>query len=163
MISLEPVTCFIGMGSNLGDPEQQLQRAEAAMAGLEQSNLIRVSPYYRSLPLGPIDQPVYLNAVAELETDLDPYALLRALQEIETRQERRREERWGPRTLDLDLLLYGGARIVSSLLTVPHPGLTERDFVLYPLADIAPDWLPVPGHGTLGELRDACPKRLLKD
>lgn len=163
MISLSPVTCYIGLGSNLGNPEQQFERAITALDSLPESRLLAVSPYYRSLPLGPIDQPIYLNAAAAIETDLDPFALLKALQGIELDQERRHSVRWGPRTLDLDLLLYGNAQIVSELLTVPHPGLTERDFVLYPLADIAPAWLPVPGHSTLGELRDACPKRLLKD
>jgi len=163
VISLSTVTCYVGLGSNLNDPEKQLALAVDALGRIPESSLLTVSPLYRSLPMGPIDQPIYLNAAAAIETDLDPFTLLETLREIENRQERRRSVRWGPRTLDLDLLLYGNAQIISDLLTVPHPGLTERDFVLYPLADIAPANMPVPGHGTLGELRDACPKRLLKD
>nr|WP_240900845.1 2-amino-4-hydroxy-6-hydroxymethyldihydropteridine diphosphokinase [Thioalkalivibrio sp. XN8] len=130
---------YVGLGSNLDDPAGQLRRALASLAGLPATRLLCASSFYRSPPLGPASQPDYLNAVAGLLTTLPPLELLAALQAIETAQGRRRDgERWGPRTLDLDLLLHGGARLASAALTLPHPGLRERAFVLVPLAEIAP-------------------------
>jgi len=147
-----PVVACIGLGSNLDDPVAQIRRAFAALAALPQSRLTGRSSLYRTPPMGPRDQPDYVNAVARLETRLEALELLDALQAIETAQGRVRAERWGPRTLDLDLLLYGEARIVTDRLTVPHPGLTERDFVLVPLREMAGSELTVPGHGRLGDL-----------
>lgn len=130
---------YVGLGSNLGDPPAQLRRALASLGGLPATRLLSVSSFYRSPPLGPAGQPDYLNAVAGLLTTLPALELLAALQAIETAQGRRRDgERWGPRTLDLDLLLHGDARLASPSLTLPHPGLRERAFVLVPLAEIAP-------------------------
>lgn len=130
---------YIGLGSNLDDPPRQLGRALEALAALPDTRLVSVSSFYRSPPLGPADQPDYLNAVAGLLTALPPAELLAALQAIETAQGRRRDgPRWGPRTLDLDLLLHGAARLATPALTLPHPGLRERAFVLVPLAEIAP-------------------------
>ena len=149
------VTAYIGLGSNLADPRTQLLRAFDELARLSRARLLARSSLYRSAPMGPPDQPDYLNAVAALETDLDPLALLAELQAIEAVHRRVRGERWGPRTLDLDLLLYGEQRIDLPTLTVPHPGLYERNFVLYPLAEIAPG-LEIPGHGPLGELLARC-------
>lgn len=144
---------YIGLGSNLDDPLAQLCRARLALAGLPSSHLRASSPIYRSAPMGPDDQPDYLNAVVALETALDPQQLLHALQAIEQDQGRVRRRHWGERTLDLDILLYGAERIDDPALTVPHPGIGVREFVLYPLADLAPD-LDIPGQGPVQALRD---------
>ncbi len=146
------VSAWIGLGSNLDDPRGQLRRAAAALAELPQSRLVALSGHYGSSPLGPQDQPDYVNAAARLDTALEPLALLDALQAIENAQGRVRARRWGERTLDLDLLLYGRQRIDLPRLQVPHPGLPQRAFVLCPLAEIAGEGLPVPGFGRLGEL-----------
>lgn len=117
------------------------------------------SSLYRSAPLGPANQPDYVNAVMAVETALAPLALLDALQALETAFGRvRHGERWGPRTLDLDILLYGSEILATDRLTVPHPGLAEREFVLYPLQEIAPD-LNIPGLGPLADLVRRCPRR----
>ncbi|HEX6929292.1 MAG TPA: 2-amino-4-hydroxy-6-hydroxymethyldihydropteridine diphosphokinase [Gammaproteobacteria bacterium] len=150
------VRAFIGLGSNLDDPRRQLERALAALSGIEASRLVAHSSLYRSRPIGPQDQPDFLNAVAELETRLAPEALLDALQAIEDAQGRVRERFWGPRTLDLDLLLYGEERIRTARLDVPHPGLPLRAFVLYPLRELAADF-KVPGLGTVAELAAGLP------
>ncbi|HEB92318.1 MAG TPA: 2-amino-4-hydroxy-6-hydroxymethyldihydropteridine diphosphokinase [Gammaproteobacteria bacterium] len=149
------VTAYIGLGSNLADPQARLRCAFTELAQLPQSQLLAQSSLYRSAPLGPQDQPDYLNAVAALETALSPLALLAGLQAVETAQQRVRGERWGPRTLDLDLLLYADRTIDLPTLTVPHRGLYERNFVLYPLAEIAPG-LVIPGVGVLDELLARC-------
>lgn len=152
------VTAYIGLGSNLGGPAGQVRAALRDLAAIPQTQLQQVSPLYRSPPLGPPDQPDYINAVAALETALAPEALLDALQALETRHGRVRDgQRWGPRTLDLDLLLYGEQQLATPRLTVPHPGLPQRAFVLYPLADIAPE-LQVPGSGSVQALLAQCPK-----
>lgn len=140
------VRAYIGLGSNLDDPVQQLHLALASLAKLPHSRLAGCSRYYRSAPLGPQDQPDYINAVAALDTTLEPDPLLDALQAIEAAQGRVRARRWGPRTLDLDLLLYGDEVLVTQRLTVPHPGLGERNFVLYPLYELAPDLVLPDGH-----------------
>lgn len=130
---------YVGLGSNLDDPGTQLSRALQALAGLPETLLVAVSGRYRNPPMGPRDQPDYLNAVAGLLTRLAPGALLAALQGIENDQGRRRDgPRWGPRTLDLDLLAYGNVRLESDALTLPHPGICSRPFVLVPLAEVAP-------------------------
>ncbi len=131
---------FVGIGSNLDDPRAQIRRAIAALAKIPRSALCEVSSLYSSAPVGPADQPDYLNAVVRLNTRLAPEALLDQLQAIEAAQGRERDGlRWGPRTLDLDLLLYGDQVISSPRLSVPHPEMAKRSFVLYPLAEIAPD------------------------
>lgn len=149
------VLVFLGLGSNLSDPRLQLQKAITALAGLRKSRLVAVSSFYRSRPMGPQDQPEYLNAVASLETDLEPEALLDALQTIERDHGRVRDRHWGARTLDLDILLYGNEVISTERLTVPHPGLQLREFVLYPLYELAPE-LDVPGLGSLACLYLHC-------
>jgi len=155
---LNAVTVYIGIGSNLQQPIEQVKQALQRLAEIPQTRLITCSPLYRSAPLGPADQPDYINAVAALATELAPLDLLDALQTIEQQQGRVRSgERWGPRTLDLDLLLYGEQEIAIDRLIVPHPGLGERNFVLYPLYDIAGEDLQIPGLGLLGELLQACP------
>ena len=150
------VRAYIGLGGNLGDVPACLERAFQALDVLPSSRLTARSSHYRNAPLGRSDQPDYINAVAVLETELEPLALLDQLQRIEREEGRVREERWGPRTLDLDILLYGELRIRDERLSVPHPGLPERAFVLYPLREIEPE-LVVPGFGPLSRLIDACP------
>lgn len=148
------VRAYIGLGSNLGDPLAQLRSAVKALEQLPGSRLTAVSRFYRSSPMGPGDQPDYLNAVAMLDTTLEPLALLDALQAIEQQQGRVRSgERWGPRTLDLDLLLYGAEEIDHPRLRVPHPGIRERNFVLVPLAELAPE-LRFPDGDSLREALD---------
>ncbi len=147
------VIACVGLGSNLADPVAQVRRAFAALQRLPDTRLRSRSALYRSAPMGPADQPDYVNAAAVLETRLEPLPLLDALQAIEQAQGRVRDGvRWGPRTLDLDLLLYGERIIEEVRLTVPHPGLAERDFVLIPLREAAGPDLPIPGHGRLGDL-----------
>lgn len=150
------VRAYIGVGSNL-DPLANVTSALAELDEIPATRCVLRSSLYRSAPMGPTDQPDYINAVAGLDTDLSAPELLRALQEIEARHGRERGPvRWGPRTLDLDLLLYGDRRIDTPELMVPHPGLHERPFVLYPLAEIAAE-ARVPGRGSLAELLAACP------
>lgn len=160
------VSAFIGLGSNLDDPLRQVRTALAELAELPSSRVSAVSSLYRSVPLQgpgvPQDQPDYINAVARLESALTAEALLDALQAIEARHGRvRGSAHWGPRTLDLDILLYGDLRIDTPRLRVPHPGLAERNFVLQPLAEIAPD-LDIPGQGPLRELLARCPRTELE-
>ncbi len=154
---------YIGLGSNLDSPVIRISEACRRLAGLTGSRLCVVSSLYRSRPLPvpgkALEQPDYVNAVACLETTLSPEALLAGLQAIEAALGRRRDgPRWGPRTLDLDILLYGDWRIATPTLTIPHPGLPERDFVLYPLAEIAAG-ITIPGLGPLDEVLERCPER----
>ncbi|MGY3945170.1 2-amino-4-hydroxy-6-hydroxymethyldihydropteridine diphosphokinase [Aeromonas tecta] len=153
---------FVAIGSNLGDPIAQARRAVIALAALPQTELQQASPLYGSRPMGPADQPDYVNAVVRLHTRLGPLALLDELQRIELEQGRvRKDERWGPRTLDLDLLLYGEQRIQHERLTVPHYGMKEREFVLLPLAELAPA-LVLPCGTPLAELVARCPRNGLE-
>jgi 2-amino-4-hydroxy-6-hydroxymethyldihydropteridine diphosphokinase len=149
-----PVRAYIGLGSNLGDPAAQIDAAFAALAALPKSTLAARSGLYRSPSWGPIAQPDYLNAVAALDTDLAPEPLMSALLDIERQAGRERRERWGPRLIDLDLLLYGDLMLESAALTVPHPRLHERPFVLLPLVELAPS-LAIPGVGLLHSLCDS--------
>lgn len=132
-------TCYIGLGSNLGEPLIQVGRAIEALRQNTAIRLLRRSPWYGSKAVGPGEQPDYVNGVVELDTGLEPQALLQLLQGIETAQGRVRGVRWGERTLDLDLLLYGNLWLDSPGLQIPHPRLAERAFVLAPLADLAPE------------------------
>lgn len=148
---------YIGLGSNLAEPRQQLESALKALQQLPCTTLAGVSPLYASDPLGPADQPRYVNAVAALDTALEPLALLDALQTIELEQGRvRKDERWGPRTLDLDILLFGDRLIDEPRLRVPHYHMHARAFVLYPLADLDPA-LALPDGRKLADLLAACP------
>lgn len=149
---------YIGLGSNLATPALQLSQAITALAALPRTRLTATSSFYLSDPLGPADQPRYVNAVAALDTELSPLQLLDALQAIEQSQGRvRKGERWGPRTLDLDILLFGERVIDEPRLTVPHYHLQERAFVLYPLAEVAPPTLQLADGRSLAELLAACP------
>ncbi|RRJ82251.1 2-amino-4-hydroxy-6-hydroxymethyldihydropteridine diphosphokinase [Aestuariirhabdus litorea] len=132
------IRCYLGLGSNLAAPQQQLQAAVNALSRLPQSRWCGSSSQYGSRAVGP-EQPDYLNLVAALDTRLSPLVLLDALQTIEQEQGRERKERWGPRTLDIDLLLYGNQSIDLPRLKVPHPEMHWRDFVLVPLQELAPD------------------------
>ena len=147
---------YIGLGSNLGDPVVQIRSGVAALARMAQTRVEACSSLYHSAPVGRQDQPDFVNAVCRVRTGLAPLALMHDLLEIESQHGReRRGEKGGPRTLDLDLLLYGGDVIQSAALTVPHPRLHERAFVLYPLSELEPD-LVIPGHGSLRELLAGC-------
>jgi 2-amino-4-hydroxy-6-hydroxymethyldihydropteridine diphosphokinase len=144
---------YIGVGSNLDDPRAQVLGAFAELAKLPNTRVILTSPIYRSRPFGPVPQPDYANAVVGILTRLEPRALLASLHSLEAARGRPKErERWGPRVLDLDVLVYGSERLDDPDLTLPHPGIVERNFVLYPLADIAPE-LHIPGLGRVTELR----------
>lgn len=141
---------YIGLGSNLDSPKQHIISALSALDALPYTSLKKRSSLYKSKPVGPQDQNDYINAVAELETGLLPLALLDRLQAIERRHGRARGRRWGPRTLDLDLLLYGAETINHQRLTVPHPELLKRAFVLAPLAEIRAD-RTLPGRGMISD------------
>jgi len=151
------VTAYIGLGSNLADPVAQVRSARADCAAISGVCELAFSSLYRSSPMGPQDQPDYINAVMAVTTDLAALDLLHQLQRIEHEHGRVRTSlRWTARTLDLDLLIYDEQRIETSELTVPHPGLSQRAFVLYPLHEIAPD-LRVPGLGPIADLVANCP------
>jgi len=146
---------YIGLGSNLGNPETQLTTALQALAELPSTKLVANSSFYRSQPLGPQDQPPYVNAAALLDTTLAPRELLDKMLAIERHQGRTRDgRRWHARTLDLDLLLYGEEQLDQDGLVVPHPEIRNRNFVLCPLAEITHD-LHIPGMGRVTELLDA--------
>lgn len=142
---------YVGVGSNLDDPVRQVRSAFAALERLPDSGYFTRSGLWRSAPVGPADQPDYVNAAAGFLTRLEPADLLRRLQGIEQAAGRQRGERWGPRTLDLDLLVLGRLVVDEPALTLPHPRIAERNFVLLPLAEIAPD-LEVPQRGTVARL-----------
>ncbi|AOS97098.1 2-amino-4-hydroxy-6-hydroxymethyldihydropteridine pyrophosphokinase [Microbulbifer aggregans] len=152
---------FIGLGSNLANPEQQLRGALKSMDAVAQTRVLRCSSFYLSAPVGPGDQPDYINAVAELETGLDAEALLDALQAIEADHGRERSVRWGARTLDLDILLFGQETIRTDRLQIPHPRIGERNFVLVPLAELARA-LTLPTGESIQELLRACPQNRLE-
>ena len=140
----KPVLVYIGLGANLGDPAAQLRRALGGLADMEEVEVLRVSGFYLNPPLGPPDQPWYVNAVAQVRTRLTAEELLRGLARLEAALGRVQGERWGPRVIDLDLLLYDGEVINTPELVLPHPGMHRRAFVLAPLAEIAPDaWHPL--------------------
>jgi 2-amino-4-hydroxy-6-hydroxymethyldihydropteridine diphosphokinase len=152
-VTRDPVRAWIGLGGNLGDVEDTLNEALLAIDGLPQTTIRAQSAFYRSPPWGRTDQPAFINAVVELQTRLAPRVLLDYLLEIETRfgRVRRPEDKWGPRKLDLDLLVFGDEQLNLPGMHVPHPRMAERAFVLLPLAEIAPK-LEVPGHGIVRDL-----------
>ena len=143
---------YIGLGSNLDDPAAQIRRAIWHLERLPDGDVLEVSSLYRSAPFGPVEQPEFVNAAARLATQSDGRALLQSLQEIETSMGRVRDgQRWGPRVIDLDLLVLGDQRIDEEDLAVPHPGIAERNFVLLPLRELAPD-LIIPGLGPVTDI-----------
>ena len=150
------VDAFVALGSNLQGPSAQIEEALRRLAALPEATLVARSQRYGSTPMGPQDQPDYVNAVAWLRTRLPPHALLDELQRCERSAGRRREDgqRWGPRPIDLDLLGWGDVELADERLTLPHPGITERAFVLVPWLEIAPHFRVV-GHGRVDELAAA--------
>ena len=142
---------YIGLGSNLGDRERTIEQAVALLRAGPGVEVVSESTLRETEPWGPVAQPRFLNCAVEVETSLEPRALLGVLLDVERRLGRVREERWGPRTIDLDLLLYGDAALDEPGLTVPHPRLHERAFVLMPLHELDPT-LVVPGRGPVEEL-----------
>jgi len=149
------VIATVGLGANLNDPAAQVEYALAELDRLPGTSVIARSSLYASAPVGYVDQPDFINAVAQVETTLAPRALLAALLDIEHRHGRERSFRNAPRTLDLDLLLYGAAHFHEDGLTLPHPRMTERGFVLFPLLEIAPDTV-IPGHGRAADWLASC-------
>ena len=153
---MDLVRCYIGLGSNLGNPIQQVLVAIEELARLPQTQQVLSSSLYRSPPLGPQDQPDYINAVVEINTRLSAQELLCQLLDIEQRHGRiRGARRWTARTLDMDILMYGQQIIETAELSIPHPGIAERNFVLYPLQEIAPA-LRVPQLGLITQLIAGC-------
>ncbi|HEY0665379.1 MAG TPA: 2-amino-4-hydroxy-6-hydroxymethyldihydropteridine diphosphokinase [Gallionella sp.] len=152
---------FIGLGSNLQDPRKQLERAFSDLAGLPDTQLVQKSPLYRSAPLGCVDQPDFVNAVAKINTSLPPHSLLQSLLQIELKHGRERSFRNAPRTLDLDVLLYDDVRLHEQGLTIPHPQMHLRAFVLQPLLEIAPD-IVIPGVGSAASALDNCAGQVLE-
>lgn len=153
-MTLEPV--YIALGANIGQPADQVREGMEALAMLRNTRLCAVSSLYRSAPVGHVEQPDFINAVALIETALEPRALLEALLAIEQRFGRRREFQNAPRTLDLDILLYAERAVDEPGLTIPHPRMHERPFVIVPLAEIAPE-VNIPGHGSARELAAGAP------
>lgn len=145
------INVYIGLGSNLGDPQAQLKKAIISIEMIPSTHVVKTSSFYSSQPVGPQDQPDYVNAVVELETELSAHVLLDYLQGIENEQGRMREKKWGARTLDLDILLYGDESIQDDRLHIPHVEMSQRGFVLFPLSEISPDCV-VPGVDTVQSL-----------
>lgn len=151
-MSRHGIEVLVGLGSNLDGPARQIETALEMLGRIQQTRVLAKSALYRSAPLGGIEQPDFVNAAALLETELGVREFLEQLQEIERARGRERGEiHWGPRVLDLDLLAYGGLLIDEPDLTVPHPGIGLRNFVLLPLREIAPDF-EIPGLGRVREL-----------
>jgi 2-amino-4-hydroxy-6-hydroxymethyldihydropteridine diphosphokinase len=142
---------YVAIGSNQNDPQSQVKQALVRLAALPGTCSLQVSRLYKTRPLGPQDQPDFVNAAAGMLTQLSARELLDALLLTEEAMGRKRRERWGPRVIDLDLIWMPGEIIEEPGLTLPHPGVSTRNFVLYPLADIAPT-LAIPGHGNVSEL-----------
>jgi 2-amino-4-hydroxy-6-hydroxymethyldihydropteridine diphosphokinase len=145
---------YVAIGSNLNDPQARVLEAFERLAALRGARSLLRSRLYRTRPMGPQDQPNFVNAAAGLLTQIGPRELLDDLLGIEQAMGRNRQERWGPRVIDLDLVWMQGETIDEPGLTVPHPGVSMRNFVLYPLADIAPT-LAIPGHGRVLELKES--------
>lgn len=159
---LNDVRAYIGLGSNQADPDAQVRSGVAALARLAESRVEACSALYRSAPVGLQEQPDFINAVCRVRTGLGPAVLMRNLLEIEHQHGRERKGvKGGPRTLDLDLLLYGDTAIQGAELTVPHPRLHERAFVLYPLFELEPE-LVIPGHGSVRGLLAGCAAQRLQ-
>jgi 2-amino-4-hydroxy-6-hydroxymethyldihydropteridine diphosphokinase len=148
---------YVGLGSNIDDPLRQLRTAVVELTGLEASRIFAVSAFYRNPPFGPVAQPDFVNAVVGMLTQRGPTELLAELRRIEAAHGRTRRagDRWGPRTLDLDLLVYSDQSIDMPDLRIPHPGIRDRNFVLLPLAEVAPALL-IPGLGIAGVLAGSC-------
>ena len=152
------IPVYLALGSNLDNPARQLQSALTELAALPLCHVEAVSSTYQSPAVGPGEQPDYLNAVLKLRTSMSAQQLLGATQAIEDNHGRQRKERWGARTLDINILLYGDEKINTNELQVPHPSINQRNFVLYPLAEIGGEQLTLPSMGVLGSLLANCPR-----
>lgn len=152
------IEAYLGLGSNLGDSIATLKSACLAIAAVDGIQLLALSAFYRSKPVGPQDQPDFVNAALRIGTTLSAEQLLDALQSIENQHGRIRTQHWGPRTLDLDILLYDDQQINTQRLRIPHPEIPFRGFVLYPLQEIAPADIVIPGLDSLSALVASCPK-----
>lgn len=146
---------YVGLGANLEEPRRQVQTALKELGAIPRTRVLKTSSLYRSAPLGYANQPEFVNAVAQIDTDLDAPQLLAALQDIEARHGRTRSFANAPRTLDLDLLLFGESTLATDKIAVPHPRMHQRAFVLKPLLELAPD-LSIPGRGPARRLLEAC-------
>jgi 2-amino-4-hydroxy-6-hydroxymethyldihydropteridine diphosphokinase len=149
------VVGYLGLGSNEGDSRQQIEQAVTDIGLLPGTRVVRVSPFYGSTPWGKADQPDFVNVVAEIATELEPRALLDAVKAIERAHGRGPRERWGPRPLDIDILVLGNRRVSEPGLEVPHPRMWERAFVLRPLADLRPTMTVPDGRTVIERLNDA--------
>ena len=157
-----PAKVYLGLGSNLNSPARQINTALKAIAKLQSTQLVACAPWYQSIAIGPGSQPPYINTVVEIDTALKPRVLLTALQGIERQQGRKRIVRWGPRTLDIDILLYANQTLNTRQLEIPHPRLATRNFVLYPLADIAPDIMLPDGTALARLLANSSPEGIVR-
>lgn len=152
---------YIGIGSNLNVPIQQVKKAIVNLSMLPKTKIVNLSSFYQSRPVGPCGQPDYINSVVAIETRLSPNTLLKALQAIEIKQGRQRSTiRWEARVIDLDILLYGNEIIITETLSIPHHALKVREFVLYPLAEIAEDLILPTGESVLALKRQCLPKEI---
>jgi 2-amino-4-hydroxy-6-hydroxymethyldihydropteridine diphosphokinase len=151
------IEAYLGLGANLDNPKQQLISAIDQLSQQADLTLKKVSRFYTSLPMGPADQPDYINAVVLVETALTPNALLALCHRIETEHHRQRLRHWGERTLDIDILCFGNQIISTEHLKIPHIGMAERDFVLLPFADIAPDFIVPTLNRSINDLLKNCP------
>lgn len=149
--SNKQVIAYIGLGSNLQEPRQQIKQALQSLRELPETQLTANAGFYLSKPMGPSDQPDYVNSVAELETSLSAHELLDYCQQIEAGQGRARNRHWGERTIDLDILLYGDLQVDTDRLVIPHPGIAQRDFVYLPLLSLAPG-IHLPGGEQLNTI-----------
>lgn len=156
------IEAFIGLGSNLELPLEQVEQAILSLRDIQEISVKAVSSNYQSAPVGPDGQDDYINAVVSIETEMSAEQLLDVLQAIENRQGRLRNERWGARTLDMDILLYGGELIDTERLTVPHKEIANRNFVLLPLMEITSEEFQIPGQGALLDLLGQCPDNAIK-
>ncbi len=153
--------CYLGLGSNLKSPRRQLSQAIAALGKLPRSSIVKISSVYTSKPLGVRFQPMYVNMVIALQTTLSPQILLQHCQRIEHHQKRVKKKHWGIRTIDIDILLYGNLTLNTITLTIPHPQMHNRDFVLVPLLEIAPT-LCLPNHKRLSSYLKKCTPYIVK-
>ena len=150
----KPAVAYLGLGSNMGDREQHLRDALRALEGIPDTHVLRTSSIYGSAPWGPVEQPDYLNMVAEVTTTIEAEELLGRLKEIEKALGREDGVRWGPRPIDIDIVLYGDRHMVTERLQVPHPRMWERAFVLKPLSELRPDLHDPSGKPIIEALRD---------
>jgi len=159
-------TVYIGLGSNLsgsmGDPQKQMQIALAKISDHPEIHQLNTSSFYRTSPIGPQDQPDFINAVAQAKTSLTPLALLDYLQQIENEHGRERKEYWGARTLDLDILIFGQQSIRNTRLIIPHPRIEERAFVLVPLLEVKPNFSSASGKSTADLLAKCSDQGIVK-